>query len=88
MRKLFKERKLFKGGNYMRKYGTLNISAVYYKNSHLAQTLTGSLIVRVNSLVCNSFFSSPFQNIYVYVPFFKCFSMPVVNSSSANARAI
>ena len=22
MRKLFKERKLFKGGNYMRKYGT------------------------------------------------------------------
>ena len=23
MRKLFKERKLFKGGNYMRKYGTL-----------------------------------------------------------------
>ena len=25
MRKLFKERKLFKGGNHMRKYGTLNI---------------------------------------------------------------
>ena len=24
MRKLFKERKLFKGGNYMRKYGNLN----------------------------------------------------------------
>ena len=24
MRKLFKERKLFKGGNYMRKYGILN----------------------------------------------------------------
>ena len=24
MRKLFKERKLFKGGNYMRKYGTWN----------------------------------------------------------------
>ena len=24
MRKLFKERKLFKGGNYMRKYGYLN----------------------------------------------------------------
>ena len=24
MRKLFKERKLFKGGNYMRKYGSLN----------------------------------------------------------------
>ena len=24
MRKLFKERKLFKGGNYMRKYGTFN----------------------------------------------------------------
>ena len=23
MRKLFKERKLFKGGNYMRKYGSL-----------------------------------------------------------------
>ena len=26
MRKLFKERKLFKGGNYMRKYGTWNIA--------------------------------------------------------------
>ena len=26
MRKLFKERKLFKGGNYMRKYGMLEIS--------------------------------------------------------------
>ena len=25
MRKLFKERKLFKGGNYMRKYGEMNI---------------------------------------------------------------
>jgi len=25
MRKLFKERKLFKGGNYMRKYGRLKI---------------------------------------------------------------
>ena len=25
MRKLFNERKLFKGGNYMRKYGTLNL---------------------------------------------------------------
>ena len=24
MRKLFKERKLFKGGNYMRKYGRLS----------------------------------------------------------------
>ena len=24
MRKLFKERKLFKGGNYMRKYGMYN----------------------------------------------------------------
>ena len=24
MRKLFKERKLFKGGNYMRKYGNSN----------------------------------------------------------------
>ena len=26
MRKLFKERKLFKGGNYMRKYGNYNLS--------------------------------------------------------------
>ena len=25
MRKLFKERKLFMGGNYMRKYGTFNV---------------------------------------------------------------
>ena len=25
MRKLFKERKLFKGGNYMRKYGILKL---------------------------------------------------------------
>ena len=25
MRKLFKERKLIKGGNYMRKYGNLNL---------------------------------------------------------------
>ena len=24
MRKLFKERKIFKGGNYMKKYGILN----------------------------------------------------------------
>jgi hypothetical protein len=27
MRKLFKERKLFKGGNYMRKYGIRKISS-------------------------------------------------------------
>ena len=26
MRKLFKERKLFKGGNYMRKYGMLKMA--------------------------------------------------------------
>ena len=32
MRKLFKERKLFKGGNYMRKYG---IWIIYQKNGNL-----------------------------------------------------
>ena len=34
MRKLFKERKLFKGGNYMRKYGNqLFLLFVVHKNS-------------------------------------------------------
>jgi hypothetical protein len=30
MRKLFKERKLFKGGNYMRKYGLLHFVAFFH----------------------------------------------------------
>ena len=34
MRKLFKERKLFKGGNYMRKYGILfgDFNCIFNKN--------------------------------------------------------
>ena len=31
MRKLFKERKLFKGGNYMRKYGMLKIELSFFR---------------------------------------------------------
>ena len=31
MRKLFKERKLFKGGNYMRKYGNTNLIILWQK---------------------------------------------------------
>ena len=38
MRKLFKERKLFKGGNYMRKYGT------QYKKPTFAQNIMGSCV--------------------------------------------
>ena len=35
MRKLFKERKLFKGGNYMRKYGILLYSeAALFSQTH------------------------------------------------------
>ena len=33
MRKLFKERKLFKGGNYMRKYGKLD-NLLFLKFTH------------------------------------------------------
>ena len=47
MRKLFKERKLFKGGNYMRKYGTylvdyltlLNISNVKLISKYVPKVL-------------------------------------------------
>ena len=37
MRKLFKERKLFKGGNYMRKYGSCLGNGNYDKSSLLIQ---------------------------------------------------
>ena len=44
MRKLFKERKLFKGGNYMRKYG---IYPKYYKNSNESCTLIHSPYISI-----------------------------------------
>jgi hypothetical protein len=34
MRKLFKERKLFKGGNYIRKYGMYDAMAARLKGFH------------------------------------------------------
>ena len=39
MRKLFKERKLFKGGNYMRKYGIWNMKKILASNLAIVGTL-------------------------------------------------
>ena len=41
MRKLFKERKLFKGGNYMRKYGILLCS--FFRERHMIVDVSWSL---------------------------------------------
>ena len=40
MRKLFKERKLFKGGNYMRKYGTSNRKGKIFPSFNQKKDLT------------------------------------------------
>ena len=47
MRKLFKERKLFKGGNYMRKYGNLHdcLSIIQRYTYRVLQTIQMKLIL-------------------------------------------
>ena len=45
MRKLFKERKLFKGGNYMRKYG------IYESKQHALLLFTFELFSKIYSMV-------------------------------------
>ena len=39
MRKLFKERKLFKGGNYMRKYGIFATNSASIRNNLVVEIL-------------------------------------------------
>ena len=62
MRKLFKERKLFKGGNYMRKYGTCSLLIILdgiYSNSTefssmpIGFNLNGYLSIAIDAMPSN-----------------------------------
>ena len=55
MRKLFKERKLFKGGNYMRKYGTYNYSSI-----NILEIMLSYLALSIKT-----FFTQPLQHKFV-----------------------
>ena len=54
MRKLFKERKLFKGGNYMRKYSISALKSIKYPRNPLKESQLGENIPK-----CQFLYSSP-----------------------------
>ena len=62
MRKLFKERKLFKGGNYMRKYGTYFFS----KDSYLLnlKTFLVGCVTTVKNLTVNDILHRKLSNYF------------------------
>ena len=62
MRKLFKERKLFKGGNYMRKYGTYFLS----KDSYLLnlKTFLVDCVTAVKNLTVNNILHRKLSNYF------------------------
>ena len=55
MRKLFKERKLFKGGNYMRKYGIWKIKMAPYC---FLLFFSANWIFWINKAIIKAFFSN------------------------------
>ena len=76
MRKLFKERKLFKGGNYMRKYGTLAFVWQFYYcpnepyiprqlKTHIAFSMFP--IVDTNLFLCHAMQKSPARLLSLFL---------------------
>ena len=58
MRKLFKERKLFKGGNYLRKYGILSVHISIYYSTMQSAIFNGTFKIRL---------TKPFRNIATHL---------------------
>ena len=54
MRKLFKERKLFKGGNYMRKYGTYKLLCICLEMKRYLHAMFSSKKMLHNYIVWSS----------------------------------